>query len=125
MSEVEELLQKSRRTLEEAQHLWKGEYYDGSISRAYYAMFHAAEAALLAEDITTSTHSGVHRMFAKHFIKTDVLPVQLSAYLGQVFEARQSADYGDARLAQEEAEEALQKATAFVEQIEAHLRGRS
>lgn len=125
MSEVEDLLQKSRRTLEEAQHLWKNGYYDGSISRAYYAMFHAAEAALLAEDITASTHSGVHRMFGKHFIKTGVLPTQLSAHLGQVFETRQLADYGNTRLGQEEAEEALRKAAVFIERIEALLQERS
>lgn len=121
MSEVGHLLQKSRRTLEEARHLWKNGYDDGSISRAYYAMFHAAEAALLTENVTVSTHSGVHQMFGKYFIKTGALPEQLSTHLGQVFEARQSADYGNIRPAQEEAEEALQKATSFVEQIETHL----
>lgn len=122
MSEVENLLQKSRHTLEEARHLWKSEYYDGSISGAYYAMFHAAGAALLAEDITVSTHSGVHRMFGKHFIKTGMLPAQLSTHLGQVLEARQSADYGSAEKAREDAEEALKKAAALFKQVEHHLR---
>ena len=45
--EVASLQAKARRTMAEAQHLFENDFYEGSISRAYYAMFHAVEAALL------------------------------------------------------------------------------
>lgn len=44
--EVASLQARARRTVAEAQHLFENDFYEGSISRAYYAMFHAAEEAL-------------------------------------------------------------------------------
>ncbi len=122
MKEADELLQKAHRSLAATRHLLEGGFHGESASRSYYAMFYAAEAALLSEGITASTHSGVHRMFGKHFIKTGVLPAQLSTHLGQVFKARQSADYGNAQTVRENAAEAMQKAASFVEHVEAYLR---
>jgi len=40
-NEVESLQAK----VAEAQHLFENDFYEGSISHAYYAMFHAAEEA--------------------------------------------------------------------------------
>ena len=121
MSNVDDLLETSRRTLEEARYLREGGYHEGSLSRAYYAMFYAAEAALLTVDVTASTHSGVHTMFGKHFVKTGALPAALGKHLGEAFRKRQSADYGAAEKAPADAREALKKATEFIERIEAHL----
>jgi hypothetical protein len=122
---VDSLHAKARRTLAEAEHLFESDFYEGSISRAYYAMFHAAEAALLDMGITTSTHKGVHMMFGKHFVKTERLPAHLGRDLTAVFEARQAADYGDMQGASNGAGEVLQKARSFVDHIERYLRERS
>lgn len=124
-NEVESLQAKARRTMAEAQHLFKNDFYEGSISRAYYAMFHAAEAALLDIGITASTHKGVHMMFGKHFVKAKRLPAHLGRDLTDVFEARQAADYGDMQSASSDAEEVLHKAQSFVDHIERYLRERS
>lgn len=121
-NEVDALQAKARRTMAEAQHLFESGFYEGSISRAYYAMFHAAEAVLLDIGITTSTHKGVHTMFGKHFVRAERFPSQLGRDLTDVFEARQSADYGNVRSAAEDAKEALQKASSFVDHIESYLR---
>lgn len=45
-----------------------GKYRD-SISRAYYAMFHAARALLLLKKVTPKKHSGVVSMFGLHYVK--------------------------------------------------------
>jgi len=121
--EADGFIEKARRSLEAARVLHEKGFHEDSLSRAYYAMFYAAEAALLTEGVTASTHSGVHAMFGKHFIKTGMLPEELSAHLGQVFEARQSADYAAAEKAPAETREALEKAEGFVAAVEAHLHG--
>ena len=49
--------------------------FTASVSRSYYAMFHAAQAVLLLEEIETFTHTGVNIQFQKAFIKTGKFPV--------------------------------------------------
>ena len=63
-------------------------------------------------------------MFGKHFVTAERLPAHLGRDLTDVFEARQVADYGDMRIAAEDAEEALQKARSFVDRVERYLRER-
>jgi uncharacterized protein (UPF0332 family) len=46
MTENDALIQKARRYLKSADILLKDKDYESSVSRAYYSMFYAAEAAL-------------------------------------------------------------------------------
>ena len=57
--EIEANLGRAQQSLEAAQELASGEYYDFVASRAYYAAFYAATALLLSEELTFSRHSGV------------------------------------------------------------------
>jgi uncharacterized protein (UPF0332 family) len=59
--EVRELLDKARRSLRAAERLLDGNDHDFAISRAYYAMFYAAQALLLGRGIRRSKHAGVLR----------------------------------------------------------------
>lgn len=49
--EVEELLDKARRSIRTAEKILKDREVDFAGSRAYYAMFYVAEALLLDEDL--------------------------------------------------------------------------
>ncbi len=61
--DVKKLMEKGRRSLAAAEQLYKSRDYDFSASRAYYAMFYLAEAALLAKGLAFSKHSQVISAF--------------------------------------------------------------
>ncbi len=65
------LLQKATDNTQAARLLVEGDFYDISISRAYYAMFYIAEAFLLSKGFTFSKHSAVISAFGQYFAKTD------------------------------------------------------
>lgn len=68
-AEVKKLIQKSKRSLKAAENLFRDKDYDFAVSRAYYAMFYAAEALLLTKNLSFSKHSGVISGFWEHFVK--------------------------------------------------------
>ncbi len=85
---------KALECLEDARWLLEGHRAAAAVSRAYYAMFHAAEAALLAQlGLEFSSHGAVQAAFGKHFAKTGRVPRRLHHLLTKAFEARQEADY--------------------------------
>lgn len=53
--EIAALMQRAERSLRSARNLLEDGDHDFAISRAYYAMFYAATAALLAHDIKRSS----------------------------------------------------------------------
>lgn len=62
-------------------------------SRAYYAAFYAAEAALLSLGETRSKHSGVLSAFGLLVVKQGGFDPKLAAELRRLFELRSIADY--------------------------------
>jgi uncharacterized protein (UPF0332 family) len=60
-------MQKSHRLLKTARLDFKSGDYDSASSRAYYAVFHVMEGALLLKGLTYSKHSAVISAFNLHF----------------------------------------------------------
>ena len=89
----EGLLRKARRNLRSARVLLADGDYDSAVSRAYYAMFHVAEALLLSKGLAYSKHSAVIAAFGKEFAKTGILPVDFHAHFREAAEARNISDY--------------------------------
>lgn len=115
-------LAKARRTLAAARSLASGAYWDDAISRAYYAVFHAATAALWSAGVQARTHVGVHDLLFQHFVR----PGQLSRSAAKDFAAlqryREVADQGvDPQFDDGTGSEELDRATRFVEEIERML----
>ena len=91
-------------------------------SRAYYAMFAAAEAALLSKQLSFSKHSAVISAFGQHFVKSGMLPTELHRYLLDAQKHRQSGDYGGAQtITRQDAETDLRNAEHFVAAVRSHL----
>ncbi|MGD8786485.1 MAG: HEPN domain-containing protein [Phycisphaerales bacterium] len=87
-----------------------------AVARAYYAMFHAATAALAAKDIKRSSHRGVLSAFGQHLVKTGLINKKFHLYLREAFELRQQTDYDpivDVKIKQ--AKEILKQAVDFVD----------
>lgn len=109
-------LDKAAKKLAAAQNLLESEFYEDSISRSYYAMYHAAKFLLEHKDITVSTHSGLIRMVGKEFVKPGRIKKSLGKALSMAEEDREMADYDiEAKFTKIEAEERLEDAKQFVE----------
>jgi uncharacterized protein (UPF0332 family) len=123
--ETRELLEKGRLDLEAARTLIRAGYQAQAISRAYYAAFYAAEAALLRLGETRSKHAGVISGFRKRVVKEGGVDPDLGAALASLFRLRLDADYGPGPFTLAQAEGAIADAERFVLGVGAWLAGRS
>ncbi|MCP4700555.1 MAG: HEPN domain-containing protein [Gammaproteobacteria bacterium] len=113
--EIEAYLQRSAQSISAAQELLRGGYYDFTASRAYYAVFYAASALLLNEQMDTSKHSGVISLINQYFVKTGRLDKQHGKNLGWLSELRNLGDYGvTGHVSKQDAEQAIRAAIDFL-----------
>lgn len=92
-----ELIAKAQRAAASAQVLLETGDLEGACDRAYYAMFNASRAALLASGApagaeNTKTHSGLIAAFSLHLVKTGRIPLEYGRALNRVEELRMIAD---------------------------------
>jgi uncharacterized protein (UPF0332 family) len=90
--DVKKHLRSADEILREMEHLMAGCFYRGTIGRAYYAMFHAATAALLAREAREGSRQGIVPKFEGAFVKTGLLDKKLNQYFRQAFNARTEPD---------------------------------
>jgi uncharacterized protein (UPF0332 family) len=119
------LMQKADRALASARLLLDAGDTDGACNRAYYAMFHAARAALVneVEPETTKTHSGLIAAFGLQLVKPGRLPKELGRMLNRAEEVRLLADYTGGSVEPADATELLSQAEAFVNAVRDYLDG--
>lgn len=116
--EIAANLERSKASIEAAQELLTGGYYDFAASRAYYAAFYAATAILLDKELEFSKHSGVIASIHQRFIKTGCLPKRYGKDLNWLFELRGVGDYGaTTHVSRRNAEEAIRIAKDFLKAI--------
>jgi len=103
-------LRKAERSLAAARLLLDHEYYDEACSRAYYAMFEAARAALHTIDApeearSARSHSGVIAAFARYVVSAGLVSAAIGRTLGQAQNLRLVADYRAHPLSADEADQ--------------------
>ena len=76
--------------------------YRAAANRAYYAVFNAMRALLALEKKDFKRHSAVIAEFRKDYLKTRLLPPELSGVIRDAFKTRNSSDYDDFFVASEE-----------------------
>ena len=94
---------------------------NSAASRAYYAMFQAAQVALEAAGLVRSewSHKGLHTSFNQELIQRRKLyPRALRDYLTSALTVRQAADYGESGISAKVAQRQVQRAVAFVQRVE-------
>ncbi len=117
--EVRALLSRATRYLDSAALLREDGDLASCVSRAYYAMFFAAQAALLGEGVSVSTHRGVISEFGRRFIQTGRLDRSLGRALSDALQKRQVSDYeASPGITHEDAQKVLQQGRHFVEAVE-------
>lgn len=124
MSEIARLLSRAEEDLGAAASLKRDDYLPQAVSRCYYAVFYAAEAALLALGEIRSKHSGVISAFQRLVVKEGGMSREMGDVLRRLFEDRNEADYGPAPVPPEEADQAIKDATAFVAAVREWLAAR-
>lgn len=92
------LIAKAERAIESAKLLHQDGDTDGACNRAYYAMFDAAKAVLLAtvpliDPAIGKTHSGLISAFGLHMVKTGLVPIEYGRAFNRAQDIRQVADY--------------------------------
>jgi len=123
MSEVELLLQKAQRKLNTAKKLLELGEHEDTVSRAYYAIFHAAKAALATQNIYPKTHEGTIREFGQKLIKEKGLPRELGTIFSHARSLRETADYAPTpTIEPEDAKWTVEAAENFLKQITEFLR---
>jgi len=116
-------IQKAHKRLHVAQKLLQDNEYEDAVSRAYYAMHHAAKAALATVNSFPKTHEGVVTEFGKKLILTETFPKQLGKNLADAKAARETYEYSvTTTMTKTEAEAILLNAQTFVKTIQEHLK---
>ena len=117
-----QLLAKAHQSLNAAQHLYDGEYYDFAVARAYYTMFYVASAFLEGEGLSFSKHSAVISAFGREFAKTQRLPREFHRHLKEAQDLRLLGDYGELNiLDKEEAQIQINRAKVFLDLAQSTL----
>lgn len=115
-------LKRSNESLKSAKVLMKEELYEDSISRAYYAIFHAAKAILLTIDVEPKTHEGAIKKFGHHFVETGLIEKEIGRIFGRAQKVREKSDYDVAKeFSEEDANEWITMAEKFVKRIQEYL----
>ena len=94
LDEASQWLRRARTSLQAAETLTERGLYEDAVSRAYYAMFYAANALLVRDGLDVGgKHSAVVSAFGREYAKTGRVDPRYHRQLIQGFEWRQKADY--------------------------------
>ncbi len=108
--------------LEEAKIMAEKEHYNTCVNRLYYACFYAVNSMFVSQGHSSVKHSGVRALFSIHFVKTGIVPRELSAVYNDLFESRQESDYEDFFVMDKTAAlEFIEPAGRFVRHIASYL----
>ena len=119
---ADDLMAKAAQAAESARALLERGDADGACNRAYYAMFDAARAALLAvgHDVG-KTHRGVLNAFNDRLVKDGPMPKEAGRLLKHAEAFRYVADYSDNAVDLTDASELVRQAETFVATVRSML----
>ena len=80
-------------SLRAAELLAREKFPTDSVGKTYYAVLHAAKAALEVRDVGAESHSSVRRMFGLHLIRSGEIEDEWGRHLGRSLDERLAADY--------------------------------
>lgn len=113
------LMSKAVRACASARALLDLNDVDGACNRAYYAMFDAARAALLASGAPVQpdigkTHGGLISAFGRHLVKNGPISKEMGRLMKRAEEIRLVADYKGDAVELADARQMVEQAEMFV-----------
>ena len=102
---------------------WAYGHWRGAANRAYYAVFHAASAALLWLGIERARHAGVLAAFGEFLIKPGLIAPEFGQIYNRIRQAREMQDYDlmAVPLTAVEVERIVGEVERFITQMESYL----
>lgn len=114
--EVERHFAQAAECIEDAQVLLAHDRLTAVVARTYYAMFHAATAVLLNDNIRRSSHHSLLAAFGERLVKTGRISREFFEHLREAFERRQQTDYEPLiQVDRQTAQESIDRAVDFVD----------
>ena len=116
-------LDNAKERIEFANKIFEIGDYKTVANRSYYAVFAAMRAVLALDGFDSKKHSGIIAEFRKKYLKTGILPKELSIIIDSLVEIRQGSDYDDFYvISKAETQLQLKNAEKFVSNIEYYLK---
>ena len=110
--------QRARAALGAAASCQRDGYYADAVSRGYYAVLHAARAALELHDLPTETHASTNRMFGYRIARSGLVEAHFGNVITDLANARRNADYVvDMAFHEADADAAYARAEAFLNRV--------
>lgn len=111
--------QRATEELKVAKLLHENSFYYKSVTSAYYAVYHAAKAALLLDGIAPQSHEGIERMFSLYYVKPGKIGAHIGKIIGRLMKLRSEADYyPETPFNSDDSSETIEKAEIFVKDIQ-------
>ena len=119
--EIRALITKAERSLRSARNLLEDGDHDFATSQACYAMFYAAEAALLSHGLRRSKHGAVITAFGETFVATGALGRHHHSALHAAFLDRCESEYASL-FPSRDVERWLKEGREFIEAVSGLLK---
>ncbi|MDO4585594.1 MAG: HEPN domain-containing protein [Planctomycetia bacterium] len=108
----------SENCLKSAELLYQNGDFLAAANRSYYAVFHAMRSLLILSGEDFKKHSGIIGRFRQLYIKSGILPENLSQIITSLSSIRNECDYGDLiSISSEEVRERMEEAQQFCRKI--------
>ena len=118
-------IERARESLRAAQLCVQEGLVNSAASRAYYAMFQAAQVAMAAAGSSQRewSHQGLQASFVTELIhRRKMYPAVFRDYLSHSLGVRRAADYGLAGVSRKIAQRSVHRAASFVAAVEEKMR---
>ena len=116
-------LEQADESLDSARVLLEKRLDRPAVNRAYYAIFHAANAMLATRGLARSKHSGVISAFRQHFVKPGLIETDYSEVYGRLMDHRNVSDYEvELLIENQQAYADLHDARRFIQRAEQWLK---
>jgi uncharacterized protein (UPF0332 family)/predicted nucleotidyltransferase len=94
---IQDYVRRSHAYWKQTLYMKQGGFLDGAVSRAYYAVFCAASAALYAVNIVRGKHSGIEAAISQFLVKPGFIEPEYADLYTRLMKTRIQIDYGKER----------------------------
>jgi len=113
---------RARKALQAANLLLQKQLFEDAVSRAYYAVLHAAKAALAKVGVEPESHRAVRAMFSLHLVRSGKIEKQYATIITAEYEDREISDYDiDVDIEAERGHKRVADAERFIQRVESFL----
>jgi uncharacterized protein (UPF0332 family) len=113
---------RAQKALRAAELLHQHGLSEDAISRAYYAIMHAAKASLLVHGVVAESHAAVRRLCGQVLVMTEGLEREWAQILARSHDQRGAAEYNvDFEVDEGAAERLVRDAQRFVERLASYV----